>query len=416
MSDSDDDRGMPQSHTEETLVSTSPGDESGTTSGEARARESHSSSDEENDPSKSSGKMAKLFGKSKKKDAKDKPKEKKDKKKKENRKEKKEDKKETKEEAKERKEKEAREKKEAKEKEAKEKKEAKERKEREAKEKKEREAREKEEKKKKKATKEGKDSEDEIEKDETDELKEKKKARDKSPHRMPSFAKLGFLKRNKKDSNTSNDSDITPPKLTSTPPSHRFDLQARDTSSEAPHDQTFAQSEHSGATSAAANSDVFDEPEKVPLEEMDPRVKYGGPPPETIPVPMSMAGEPMGYVPPPMVPVSEAHVPPVPEDTTAPKTVPYTYTKGKQSFSDRIRAPFNTLLVNKRAPKFQQGDGIAELKSPSQPPIARCSTFIVMVLISGFILGIILTAMSSLSDILAVIGPCFLGRIKIKKN
>lgn len=393
MSDSDDDREIPQSHTEETFVSTGPVDESGTTSGEVHARESQSSSDEENDPSKSLGKMAKLLGKSKKKDGKDKSKEKKDKKEKENKKEKKEDKKEKKDEKKEKKEK------------KKEKEEAKAKKEKEAKEKKE----------KKKATKDVKEKEDESEKDDTDEPKEKKKPRDKSPHRMPGFVKLGFLKRNKKDSNTSNDSDITPPKHTSTPPSHRFDLHPRDTSSEAPHDQTFAQSEHSGATSVAANSDVFDEPEKVPLEEMDPRVKYGGPPPETIPVPMSMPGEPLGYIPPPMVPVTETHVPPPPEDTMAPKTVPYTYTKGKQSISNRIRAPLNKILMNKRSPKFQQGDGIAELKPQSQPPMTRCSTFLLAVLVSGFILGIILTAMSSLSDTLAVIGPCFIGRCPLTK-
>ena len=228
---------------------------------------------------------------------------------------------------------------------------------------------------------------------------------------MPGFGKLGgFFKRNKKDSNTSNDSDITPPKHTSTPPPHSYTDEApRDISSDAPHDQTYQHSEHSGATSAAANSDVFDEPEKVPLEEMDPRTRFRGPPPETIPVPMPAMNEPLGYIPPPMVPVTQSHVPPAPEDTRAPKDVPKTFTKGKTSVSEKIRAPFNKLLANKRSPKFQKGDGVAELNSPQETSVVRCSTFLAMVLISGFILGIILTAMSSLSDTLAVIGPCFIG-------
>ena len=382
-SDSDDDRRIPPSHTEETLLSAGPGDESAaTTSGEPRSKADHSSSDEGNDASKSSGRMAKLFGKGKKKDGKDKTKEKK---------EQKEDKKEKEKKEKEKKEKKEREKKEKEEKE-KEKKEKKEPKEK--KDKKESEPKEK----KKKEEKERKEDEE-----------EKDKSRDRSPQRMPGFGKLGgFFRRHKKDSNTSNDSDITPPKLTSTPPSHRYppDDAPRDISSDAPHDQTFPQSEHSGATSAAATSDVFDEMERVPQEEMDLRTRFRGPPPETIPDPMS---EPLGYVPPPMVPVSDAHVPPTPEDTTAPKDVPYTYSKTKMSFSDKIRAPLNKLLVDKRPPKFQQGDGIAELNPPTQSPISRCSTFTVALLVAGFILGIILTAMGSMSTTLAVVGPCFIG-------
>ena len=357
VSDSDEDHGMPQNQTEETLLSYGPGDDSGATSGEQKARDGYSSSDKDNDQSTLSGRMGKLFGNIKKKNTKEKSTEKDNKGDKE--------------------------------------------KKRGAK-------REEKEEKIEKREKEKKNKTSKKDKEKKDEEKEKDKPKSRPQQRMPGFGKLGgFFKKNKKDSNTSNDSDITPPKQTSTPPPHTYtDDVARDISSDVPHDQTFPLSEHSGATSAAANSDVFDEQEKVPLDEMDPRTRFGGPPPESIP----MMGEPLGYVPPPMVPISETYIPSVHADTTAPKALQQSYTKTMPSVADKMRAPFNKLLVNKRPPKFQRGDGIAELNPETPSSLVRCSTFITAVLLSGFLFGIILTAMGSLSDTLAVIGPCFIGK------
>ncbi len=169
---------------------------------------------------------------------------------------------------------------------------------------------------------------------------------------------FGLFKRNKKDANTSNDSDLTPPKHTSTPPPGQdsHDTSAKDVSSDVPRDTTFNQSAYSGDSAAAANlaNEEAAEPGRERFDENDPRIRFRGPPPETIPVPMPAMD--MGSAVPQTHTTPTATVnPPVLEDTSAPKTVPYTYTSGKRTVSGTVRKTFDKILVDRRSPFVQQG-------------------------------------------------------------